>query len=76
MQTDIVCAYQLEADDYFVESGEYFQIVSLESDDDYMDFKVRELSTDDIYPMTFAPFDVVTIVTAFDEAFEFEDVDI
>ena len=76
MQTDTICAFQLEEKDFFTEKGEQFQVVSKDDDGDFIDTKVRELATDDVYPMTFAPFDTVTLVTSFDEEEEFEDVEI
>lgn len=76
MQTDTICAFQLDADDFFTESGEQYQVVSTEDDGDFIDTKVRELATDDVYPMTFAPFDTVTLITSFDEDVAFEDVPI
>ena len=68
MQTDTICAFQLEENDFFSESGEQYQVVSLEGDDEYLDFKVIELATEDVYTMTFAPFDTVTLITSFEES--------
>jgi hypothetical protein len=67
MQTDTICAFQLEENDFFVESGEQFQVIKLVGDDQFLDFIVREVATDDEYPMTFAPFDTVTLITSFEE---------
>ena len=74
MQTDTICAFQLEEGDYFSEQGEHYKVKSLDRDDDYLDFTVIEVATDDEYPMTFAPFDTVTLITAFDEAEDWEDI--
>lgn len=76
MQTDTISAWQLSNGDYFVEQGEVYKVKSLDRDDDWMDFTVIEVATEDEYPMTFAPFDEVILVTSFDEEFEFEDVEI
>lgn len=67
MQTDTILAYQLEPGDFFSESGEHFQVKSLESDNDMLNFIVTEVATDDDYPMTFAPFDTVTLITSFED---------
>lgn len=77
MQTDTICAFQLEENDYFVEKGEHFQVKSLDRDDDYMDFTVIETATGDTYPMAFAPFDTITLVTSFeDESVTVEDIEV
>lgn len=65
MQTDTICAFQLEEGDFFIEKGEEFRVKSLDRDDDYLDFTVVEVATEDEYPMTFAPFDTVTLITSF-----------
>lgn len=65
MKTDTICAFQLEVGDFFTEKGEEFSVKSIDRDDDYMDFTVTETATGDDYPMTFAPFDTVTIITSF-----------
>ena len=67
MKTDTIFAYQLEENDFFSEVGENFQVKSLDRDDDMLDFTVIELSTGDSYPMTFAPFDTITLITSFEE---------
>lgn len=67
MITDTICAFQLEENDFFVEKGEQFQVKTLESDNEYLDFTVTELATGDDYQMTFAPFDTVTLITSFED---------
>lgn len=73
MQTDTICAFQLENNDYFSMKEEQFQVIELTDDSDYMEFRVREVATDDECEMIFAPFDVITLITSFEDDIEIPD---
>jgi len=68
MQTDIVCAYQLAGGDIVLgDDGSKSEVLDLVDDRDLMEFRVLDLDTEVSEPMYFAPFDVVTIITNFED---------
>lgn len=68
MQTDFICAYQLEEGDYVLGDDEsQSQVIELVGDHDLMEFYVRDLDTEEVDLVRYAPFDVVKIITSFEE---------
>lgn len=66
MQTDIVCAFQVENNDFIVVNGEVVGYVySINEDEDYIAFDVVDDEGEHDNVM-FGPFEAVTIVASFD----------
>lgn len=73
MQTDVMCAFQVENNDFIVIDGEVMGYVYMVTEND--DVLVFDVVDDDgeHTPIPFAPFDTVSIVTAFDDEEVFEE---
>lgn len=73
MQTDVMCAFQVENNDFIVIDGEVMGYVYMVTEND--DVLVFDVVDDDgeHTQIPFAPFDTVSIVTAFDDEEVFEE---
>lgn len=75
MQTDTVFACYVEVDDFIVEEDATWQVLEISDSLDALAIRVKD-EDGDVYTFHRPPFEHMTVVTSFEETFEFEDVDI
>lgn len=68
MQTDTICAFQLEAGDFILgKDKSVAQVIEMIDDRDLLEFEVLDRDSEVTESVHYAPFDVVTIITSFEE---------
>lgn len=75
MQTDTVYACFVEIGDYLEINEVAHEVTDVTDTSDFIVLKLRDFDGE-AGSTTLAPFDHVSVVTSFEDSFEFEDVDI
>ncbi len=76
MKTDVVFAYVIENNDFLLDNDGCLlgYIYSINDDGDFIELDIVDEDAVHTF-ISVGPFDPITIVTSFDEEYEFEDVD-